>query len=84
MLETPSFGNLFALLLALLLCGFVLSLVRVMWRSGDTLVVLGLFSRAALVASDTAFGFTQRALSRSQDYPIEASDGVRTIECFSV
>ena len=84
MVATPSFGNLFALLLALVLCGFVLSLVRVMWRSGDTLVVRGLFSRSALVASGTAFGFTLRARSRSQDYPIEASDGTRTVECFSV
>lgn len=84
MVEAPSLGGLFGVLMSLGLLAFVLSLVRVMWRSGDSLLVRGLFTRGELSASDVAFGFTQHNTTRSIEYPIAASDGTRTVECFSV
>lgn len=84
MAQAPSAGGLFGVLVSLGLLAFVLSLVRVMWRAGNVFHVRGLFSRAELSAPDTAFGFTQRTTSRSVEYVIEASDGTRSAECFSV
>jgi hypothetical protein len=82
--DAPSAGGVFGVLISLALLAFVLSLVRLMWRSGDALIVRGLFSREELSASDTAFGFTLRTTSRSVEYAIEASDGTHSVECFSV
>ena len=42
LVDAPSAGGLFGVLVSLALLAFVLSLVRVMWRAGDALVVRGL------------------------------------------
>ena len=83
-MTTPSLGSLVATLFALTIAAFILSLVRVIWRSGDTLVVRGFFFRETLIASRTSFFSTRKLRIRSRDYEIEAFDGKHRVQCFSV